>query len=469
VLSILLADDEPMIRMTVSDALRARGHFVMAVSDGMQALAALDNRVFDLVISDIRLPKTDGLTIMRRARETATSTAVVLITAYGSVSDAVGAIKEGAYDYITKPFEVQDLLIRVDRIAERRDLRAQLDAARAALAARGSGELLVGRTPAMVRLQERIDATADSHAPVLVTGESGTGKELVARTIHDRSPRRDKPFVAINCAAFPETLIEAELFGHERGAFTGAVGRRDGRFKMADGGTLLLDELGELPLPAQAKLLRVLQDGSFQPIGTNTTVRVDVRIVSTTNRNLKNEVASGRFREDLYYRINVVEVVIPPLRERRGDVALLSEHFVRRFHNGPGEPPAISPAARAALSRYDFPGNLRELMHAIEHALVFSRGREVGLHDLPPSIIGQADASHAGPGGPRPLAVAIAEFEREYLLATLEATEGKRTRAAELLGISRKNLWEKLRQHGIPDTAPVPSPSPPADGGLKTG
>ncbi len=449
-----------MIRMTVSDALRARGHFVLTASDGMQALGALENRVFDLVISDIRLPKADGLTIMRRAREISTSTAVVLITAYGSISDAVGAIKEGAYDYITKPFEVQDLLIRVDRIAERRDLRAQLDAARAALAARGSGELLVGRTPMMVRLQERIDAIADSHAPVLVTGESGTGKELVARTIHDRSPRRDKPFVAINCAAFPETLIEAELFGHERGAFTGAVGRRDGRFKMADGGTLLLDELGELPLPAQAKLLRVLQDGSFQPIGTNATVRVDVRIISTTNRNLKSEVSSGRFREDLYYRINVVEVVIPPLRERRGDIALLSEHFVRRFHNGPGEPPAISPAARAALYRYDFPGNLRELMHAIEHALVFSRGREVDVQDLPPSITAARAAeqdSETGkePGGQRPLAVALAEFEREYLLATLEATSGKRTRAAELLGISRKNLWEKLRQHGIPDTAPA--------------
>jgi DNA-binding NtrC family response regulator len=310
----------------------------------------------------------------------------------------------------------------------------------------------------MLRLQERIDAIAGSHTPVLVTGESGTGKELVAKTIHDRSPRRDRPFVAINCAAFPETLIEAELFGHERGAFTGAVGRRDGRFKMADGGTLLLDELGELPMPAQAKLLRVLQDGTFQPIGTNTTVRVDVRLISTTNRDLKAEVANGRFREDLYYRINVVDVDIPPLRARRGDITILSEHFLRRFHARPGEPPAISPAARAALYRHDYPGNIRELMHAIEHALVFSRGREIGIHDLPTAIGGGRATDAADGATPRPLSVALAEFEREYLLATLEATDGVRGRTAEILGISRKNLWEKLRQYGVPESSANPAP-----------
>ncbi len=450
-LSILLADDEPLIRMTVSDALRARGHFVVAVSDGAKAVAAAQNSLFDLVISDIRLPKLDGPAVMHDVLERTPSTLVVLITAYGSISDAVAAIKDGAYDYITKPFEMQELLLRVDRISERRDMRAELDAARAALAARSSGELLVGRTPSMVRLQERIDAIADSHTPVLVVGESGTGKELVARTIHDRSPRRNKPFVAINCAAFPETLIEAELFGHERGAFTGAIGKREGRFQIADGGTLLLDELGELPIQAQAKLLRVLQDGSFQPIGSNTTARVDVRLISTTNRDLKTEVANGRFREDLYYRINVVDVVIPPLRERRGDIAILSEHFLRRFHTRPGEPPAIAPAARAALYRHNFPGNIRELMHAIEHAMVFSRGREIGLQDLPTAIGHGGQTDTAEGAKPRTLALALAEFEREYLLATLEASDGARARTAEILGISRKNLWEKLRQHGIAD------------------
>ncbi len=449
-LSILVADDEPLIRMTVSDALRGRGHVVVTVSDGAQAIAAVENQMFDLVVSDIRLPKADGLAIMRRVNEQSPSTFVVLMTAYGTIADAVGAIKEGAYDYITKPFDMQELLLTVDRIAERKSMRAELDAARAALAARGSSELLVGRTPTMMRLQERIDAIAESPVTVLVTGESGTGKELVARTIHDRSPRRDKPFVAINCAAFPETLIEAELFGHERGAFTGAVGRRDGRFKIADGGTLLLDELGELPLPAQAKLLRVLQDGSFQPIGSNTTVRVDVRLVSTTNRNLKAEVASGRFREDLYYRINVVEVVIPPLRERRADIPILSEYFLRRFHTGSSEPPALSVAARTALHAYDFPGNARELMHAIEHALVFSRGREIGVQDLPEAI--SASATTADADKPRPLADALAEHERELLLAALAKSDGRRAVAAALLGISRKNLWEKLRQYGIADT-----------------
>jgi two-component system response regulator AtoC len=455
-LSILVADDEPLIRMAVSDALRTRGHFVDAVSDGAQAVAAIQNRVFDLVISDIRLPKVDGLGVLHRVLEQNPSTVVVLITAYGSISDAVAAIKEGAYDYITKPFEMAELLLRVDRISERRDMRAELDAARAALAARGSGEVLLGRTPAMVRLQERIDAIADSHAPVLVTGESGTGKELVARTIHDRSPRRARPFVAINCAAFPESLIEAELFGHERGAFTGAIGKRDGRFKIADGGTLLLDELGELPLPAQAKLLRVLQDGSFQPIGTNATIRVDVRLISTTNRDLKKEVANGRFREDLYYRINVVEVVIPPLRERRGDIGILSEHFLRRFYTGAGEPPPLSPAASAALYRYDFPGNIRELVHAIEHALVFSRGREIGVQDLPTAIAGGVATADTATPRTLSLSVALAEFEREYLLSTLAATDGKRARTAELLGISRKNLWEKLRQYNIVDPEASP-------------
>src|ERR1019366_9501438 len=281
--------------MTVGDALRAKGHFVVAVGDGAKAVAAAQSQVFDLLISDIRLPKLDGLAVLHDVLERTPGTVVVLITAYGSISDAVAAIKEGAYDYISKPFEMQELLLRVDRIAERRDMRAELDAARAALAARSWGELLVGRTPTMLRLQERIDAIAGSHTPVLVTGESGTGKELVAKTIHDRSPRKDQPFVAINCAAFP----------------------------------------------AQAKLLRVLQDGTFQPIGTNTTVRVDVRLISMPNRDLNAEVANGRFREDLYYRINVVDVDIPPLRARPGDITILSEHFLRRFHARPGEQPAI--------------------------------------------------------------------------------------------------------------------------------
>jgi DNA-binding NtrC family response regulator len=453
-LSILLADDEPLIRMTVSDALRARGHSVQLVRDGAEALAALESRAFDVLICDIRLPKVDGLTVFRHVIGVSPSTVVVLITGFGSIADAVATIKEGAYDYVTKPFETQELVLAVDRIAERKDLRAELDAARAALAARGSEELLVGRTPAMVRLQERIDAIADSHAPVLVTGESGTGKELVARAIHDRSPRRDKPFVAINCAAFPESLIEAELFGHERGAFTGALGKREGRFKIADGGTLLLDEIGELPLAAQAKLLRVLQDGTFQPVGTNTTLHVDVRIISTTNRNLKTEAAEGRFREDLYYRINVVEIRIPALRERRGDIPILAEHFLRRFHKGAGEPPAISARANAALAQHSFPGNVREFMHAVEHALVFTRGREVQVEDLPPDIAGGGTALAPKTGEPRPLSVALHEFERECLLAALQAADGKRARAADLLGISRKNLWEKLRQHGIMTDGP---------------
>jgi two-component system response regulator HydG len=300
-----------------------------------------------------------------------------------------------------------------------------------------------------VRLLERLETVAPSDAPVLVTGESGTGKELVARSLHALSPRREKAFVAVNCAAFPETLLEAELFGHERGAFTGAVKKRDGRFKAADGGTLMLDEISEIPLPAQAKLLRVLQEGVFEPLGTNAPVSVDVRIVSASNKNLKQRVAEGKFREDLYYRLNVLDILLPPLRERRDDIPLLVEFFLKRSADG-GASSTIAPRAWAALAEYPFPGNVRELEHAIQHAVVLARGKEIDLEHLPRDIVG-ANAPAAGQGGAvlRPLAVAAREFEREYLLRALAACEGRKARAAELLGISRKNLWEKLKTHGL--------------------
>ena len=298
-----------------------------------------------------------------------------------------------------------------------------------------------------------------SDAPVLISGESGSGKELVARSLHTVSPRKDRPFVAINCAAFPETLIEAELFGHERGAFTGAVRRREGRFKAANGGTLFLDEVAELPLMVQAKLLRVLQDGTIEPLGTNTPLKVDVRIISATHRNLKERISEALFREDLYYRLNVLDIRVPPLRERRSDLPVLVEHFLRKFLGDEADLPSISPRAWAALSEYDFPGNVRELEHAIQHALVLSRGETIDIQHLPEDVAGQHLPSDQAPepGGLRPLATAVKEFEREYLQRALGIAEGKKTRAAELLGISRKNLWEKMRALNLSERAGEPS------------
>jgi two-component system, NtrC family, response regulator AtoC len=449
-LDILLVDDEPDFRMLVGDALRDAGHRVSLAANGAEGLTRISSNVFDVMICDIRLPKVDGLTLFRRVRQESPGTDVILITAHAAVADAVAALKEGAYDYITKPFEVDEIILQMERIGAQRALKRELEQARAELSQRKSGSAIIGRSPPMLRLLDRIDTIAQSDAPVLITGESGTGKELVARTLHDRSTRRARPFIAVNCAAFPETLLEAELFGHERGAFTGAVKRRDGRFKAADGGTLLLDEIAEVPLPAQAKLLRVLQEGTVEPLGTNESTRVDVRIISATHRNLRERIKEGRFREDLYYRLNVLDIEIPPLRERRGDLPLLLQYFLGRF-TPPGKPiPSISPRAWAVLSQYAFPGNVREFAHAVEHAVVLAGGSEIDIEHLPGGIAGAADASGNSPSASlRSLGSALKEFEKEYLLRALGQAGGKKMKAAEILGISRKNLWEKLRLHGI--------------------
>ena len=452
---LLLVDDEPSIRLVVGDALRSAGHQVWIAEDGAVAQSLIAERRFDVVVSDIRLPRVDGITLFRQVRQDHPDTDVILITAYGAVDDAVAALKEGALDYLTKPFDSEELVVRISRVAERHALRRALAEARALLASRRTDDDLVGRSPIMQRLLDRIGTIAESDAPVLITGESGTGKELVARRLHDLSPRRTGPFVAVNCAAFPETLLEAELFGHDKGAFTGAVKKRDGRFKAAHGGTLFLDEVAEIPLMAQAKLLRVLQSGTFEPLGTNSSVKVDVRVISATHRNLRQHITEGRFREDLYYRLNVLGVTIPPLRERRSDMPLLVEHFLRAFSHG-GQPlPSISPRAWAVLSAHDFPGNVRELQHAIHHAVVLSRGQEIQLEHLPAELAGQESGfdgdSALGETALQHLTQAMRAFEREYLLRALRLTHGKRQQAADILGISRKNLWEKLRAHGISD------------------
>jgi len=451
VLEILLVDDEPSIRLSVGDSLRSAGHKVRTASDGGEAEAFIASHPFDVIVSDLRLPKRDGLTIFRNVRREHPNTEVILMTAFGSVADAVGALKDGAADFLTKPFEMEQLLHVLTRIDKQRTMQRELDRARSDLAARGQSSI-IGRSPPMVRLFDRIETFAASDAPVLILGESGTGKELVARTLHERGPRAGKPFVAVNCAAFPEALLEAELFGHERGAFTGAVRKRDGRFKAANGGTLLLDEIAEIPLPAQAKLLRVLQEGAIEPLGTNQSLPVDVRIVSATHRNLKERIAAGLFREDLFYRLNVLDVTIPPLRDRRTDLPLLVEHFLGKY--SAGKPSAgISARAWAALSEYGFPGNVRELEHAVQHAVVLARGAEIDLVHFPPQLSGAASDATQRPAGLLTLADAVRAFEKEYLGRALRVANGKKGEAAGMLGISRKNLWEKLKSFEAEDMA----------------
>jgi two-component system response regulator AtoC len=468
VLDILLVDDEPELRELLEEQLREAGHQVQSASDGAEGMDCLQRRVFDLVICDVRLPAIDGLTLFRRVRKESPATDVILMTAYADVSQAVSALKEGAYDYLTKPFDVDELLLQARRISETRTLRRELEKARGELSSRASETTLIGESPAIRRVIEMSKMVSQSDAPVLISGDSGTGKEVVARLIHEKSARRDKAFVAVNCGALAENLIEAELFGHERGAFTGAVKKRDGRFKAADGGVLFLDEIAELPAAAQAKLLRVLQEGTFEPLGTNTPVRVDVRIISATHRNLHERIKAGLFREDLFYRVNVIEIQLPQLRERPTDLPLLLRHFIQRF-TAPGAPiPRISPAAWASLLQYEFPGNVRELSHAVQHAIVLSGGQEIDVHHLPPSIVDTRLPPPLPTAGDatviRPLHLAIREFENQYLQHALKAADGKRNRTAAMLGISRKTLWEKLRHNGL--DAPVGTDAESEEGDL---
>jgi two-component system response regulator HydG len=463
-LEVLLVDDEPDLRVALAESLEEAGHRVTQVGDGTSALRELAARAIDVVVCDVRLPDIDGMTLLRRVRETEAAPEFILMTAFADVTDAVAALKVGAYDYLTKPFAALELALRLERIDAHRVVRRELERAREVLAGDEGVATIVGHAPPIQRVLELIETVGRSDVPTLVTGESGTGKELVARMLHERSVRRGKPFVVVNCGALTETLIEAELFGHERGAFTGAVRKREGRFMAANGGTIFLDEIAELPLSAQAKLLRVLQEGTFEPLGTNATAKVDVRIVSATHRDLKRRAAENLFREDLFYRINVIQIDLPPLRERSEDLPLLFHHFLRRFSPQPGSLPTVTPAAWAALSSYAYPGNVREFSHAVEHACILSGGRPIDRNHLPPAISGSGReriSEEPATSAPlRPLQLAVKEFEREYLARAVRAAGGRRGRAAEMLGISRKSLWEKLRAHGIaPDESAAAPPA----------
>ena len=442
---ILVVDDEPGMRLGLAEVLRRGGFAVETAASAEEAIDWLATHEADLLVTDLKLPGRSGLGLLDALGEQGRALPAIVITAFGTVNDAVTAMKLGALDFLTKPFAPGDLLHLCKRALTAPEPEAAPDAStRRPGAARRP---IVTRDPGVLRLLEIAETVASSRAPVLVCGESGTGKELLARYLHDAGVRRGKPFVAVNCAALPRELLESELFGHERGAFTGAIARKIGKFELAHGGTILLDEISEMELPLQAKLLRVLQEYEVDRLGGAAPVSVDVRVVATTNRRLRDMVERGTFREDLFYRLMVVPLELPPLRARAGDVELLAEHFVQRFGAGAVR---LSDAARRVLRDRAWPGNVRELEHALERAALLARGGEIG-----PDDVADRDAAPArlaiGPGFPL-AGMTVAEMERRLILDTLTRTNQNRTHAARLLGISIRTLRNKLaeyRQQGV--------------------
>ena len=452
-LDILIVEDEPFQREMLRDVLMKEGHRVQEAGNGEKALRLLGAGYFDLILLDLRMPDMNGLQVLQEAKRLNPETDAVIITAFGTIETAVAAMKAGARDYITKPVDLEELFLLIQRIAAHRTLVRENEILRQELRARGlTSTMILHKSRDMVELINLAGRIAPSQATVLIQGETGTGKELFARLIHSSSPRTVRPLITVNCAAIPETLLESELFGHEKGAFTGAVQRRIGRFEQADGGTLFLDEIGELSPPVQVKLLRFLQERDFQRVGGNSTLKADVRIISATHQDLEARIRDGSFREDLYYRINVVTMKIPPLRERREDIPVLIEHFVKRFaRQNQKKLEGMSREARDLLLRYDYPGNVRELENIIERAVVICRGPVLSSADLPfqkpaaPAETEGDDAdAHTGE-----LHQALEELERRMIQEALLKADFNQTQAAGLLGLSERMLRYKLKKYGF--------------------
>jgi two-component system response regulator HydG len=448
--TVLVVDDDRANLDSVARIFQLEGLTPLTASDGGAALQLLRRPEVAVLLTDLMMPGMDGQELLATARALRPDVEVVLMTAYGTVEAAVNAMKDGAYDFLTKPLKRHALVKTVQKALERHALLAENQALKARLADLGApgGRTLVGQSPAFRSLLDTIRQAAPSSATVLLVGESGTGKELAARALHELSPRAGGPFVPVNCGAFPETLLEAELFGVEKGAFTGATARRQGRFERAHGGTLLLDEVGEMPFGAQVKLLRALQESEIERLGGTQTVPIDVRVVAATSKDLGREVAEGRFREDLFYRLNVVEIRLPPLSWRREDIPLLADHFLRRFAAKNGKTVrGFTPEAVAALEDYAWPGNVRELEHAVERAVVLARGEVLEAADLPESV-------RKGPRGSAghvviPIGTPLEEVERRVLHETLRHTGGDKTMAARLLGIAARTIYRKLERDGV--------------------
>jgi DNA-binding NtrC family response regulator len=445
---VLVVDDEPAERDGLARLVGQWGYEVETAASGEEALDFIERQHPAVVLTDLMLPEMTGLDLLQRLRETGRPPVVLLVTGHGTVESAVEAMRHGAFDYLTKPVDATRLQVLLEKSIEQESLSREVNFLRHQLRQKGSFGQLVGQSKGMQEVYRWIELAATSNAPVLIYGESGTGKELVARTIHDLSNRRNKPFVAINCAAIPETLIESELFGHERGAFTGATERRLGCFELADGGTLFLDEIAEMDNSTQAKLLRVLQESTFRRVGGGKQeVQVDVRVIAATNRVPSEALAQGQLREDLFYRLNVFSVQLPALRERREDIALLGKTFIDEFNRQDNrQVRGLTPEADAELERYHWPGNVRELRNVIQRAVVLCGSGLIAAEHLPETVLkGSAPATQAPSGSVTP----IREMERELILRALEETHQDKRRAAALLGISLKTLYNKLAKYGI--------------------
>jgi two-component system response regulator HydG len=441
---ILVADDEPSARSGMATMLRGEGFEVDVAEDGERALQRVLETSPDVLVTDLHMPGLDGLQLLQSAQEALPELIVILVTAFADVDTAVRAMQGGAEHYLTKPVQFDELLVVIERALERRRLRNETTELRGRLEERLSFDNIIGSSPAMQAVFDVIEQVAPSKASVLITGESGTGKELVAQAIHQNSPRAKAPFVKLHCAALAESLLESELFGHEKGAFTGAVGRREGRFKQADGGTLFLDEIGEISPAIQVKLLRFLQERTFERVGGNETVKVDVRIVTATNRDLATEAAGGKFREDLFYRLNVVNIEMPPLRARPSDLLPLATHFLQRFAKENGK--RIDGFADDAVERigsYRWPGNVRELENIMERAVVLCDGAKLTAKHLPAGVGAASRTTVRVPGS------TMEEIERNAILATLEACGGRTTQAAQMLDISVRKIQYKLHEYGV--------------------
>jgi len=448
---VLVVDDERSMRELLAIMLRQAGHDVTVADGGEAAIKALKSDTFDLVITDLRMREVDGLAVLRAAKEQSPQTVVLVITAFASTETAVEAMKLGAYDYLTKPFKVDEIKLTIANALERKRLQDENQALKRQLRQERGFENFLGKSPQMLDIFETIRKAADSVSTVLITGESGTGKELVARAIHEESPRRNGPFVSINCGAVPETLMESELFGHVKGAFTGAVANTVGLFSAAAGGTLFLDEVTEVPSSVQVKLLRAIQEREIRRVGDTRDIKVDVRLIAASNREVAKAVADGVLREDLFYRLNVIPIHLPPLRERREDIPLLVAHFVRRLSAELGRPVrSVTPEALAILETYRWPGNVRELENVIERALVLGSGDRLDAPGLPPDLRRPRDVQDVAveiPEDGLDLEATLSQIEHRYIQTALARTGGVQTRAAELLRVSLRQIRYKLQKY----------------------
>jgi two-component system response regulator AtoC len=447
--SVLIVDDDQSMAETLTRAMGLRGFVVTWRTSAVEALKLLDDQDFDVVVTDLHMEGMDGFAFCERVVANRPDLPVVMITGFGSMESAVAAIRAGAYDFITKPFDVEILRLTLARAVQHRALRDEVKRLRQAVAAVRGADQMIGSSPPIQKVKELIDRVADADATLLITGESGTGKELVAQAVHRRGPHSSGPFVAINCAAMPETLLESELFGHVKGAFTDARAPRQGLFLKANGGTLFLDEIGEMPLGMQPKLLRALQEKTVRPVGGDTEIPYEARIITASNRDLELEVEERRFREDLFYRINVVRIDVPPLRVRGGDVLFLTQHFIKQFSSKSGKK-VLGPSAAVAekLMTYGWPGNVRELQNCVERAVAFTRFEELTVDDLPEKIRDYKSTDLSIPGVEVSEMMTMDEVERRYILRVLKQLDGNKTLAADLLGLDRRTLYRKLERWG---------------------